>query len=390
MNETGVFGRFVPDFGRVVAQMQFDMYHHYTVDEHSIRAIGLLARIERGELKARPSAVDRDPAEADRLAARALRRRPAPRHRQGPRRRPQRDRRRDRARSSARDSGSIRPRPRLCRGWSAITSCCRSTAFKRDLADPKTIEDFVRQVQSPERLRLLLAADGGRHPRGRAGRVERVEADPAARPCSKRPRSGSASAISSMGEASWSRCARRSWRPSSGWKASAHPRAFEAPPRQLLAGRAAALASQQRPPGRHGRSAYRRCQAERRSPRTTARAARPGSASSRRTARACSTASAPGSPRPAPTSSTRASTPRATAWRSTICWYSTARAKPYPDKKLRGRLVKAVEAALLSERTAAAARACRAAQERGVQGPAVGRHRRPRIDPDDRRRDQRS
>src|SRR6185503_14985050 len=52
MNEAGVFGRFVPDFGRVVAQMQFDMYHHYTVDEHSIRAIGLLSRIERGLLKA--------------------------------------------------------------------------------------------------------------------------------------------------------------------------------------------------------------------------------------------------------------------------------------------------------------------------------------------------
>jgi [protein-PII] uridylyltransferase len=51
MNEAGVFGRFVPDFGRVVAQMQFDMYHHYTVDEHTIRAIGLLARIERGELR---------------------------------------------------------------------------------------------------------------------------------------------------------------------------------------------------------------------------------------------------------------------------------------------------------------------------------------------------
>src|SRR5206468_3768453 len=49
MNEAGVFGRFVPDFGRVVAQMQFDMYHHFTVDEHSIRAIGELAAIERGE-----------------------------------------------------------------------------------------------------------------------------------------------------------------------------------------------------------------------------------------------------------------------------------------------------------------------------------------------------
>ena len=52
LNEAGVFGRFVPDFRRVNAQMQFDMYHHYTVDEHTIRAIGLLARIEKGELKA--------------------------------------------------------------------------------------------------------------------------------------------------------------------------------------------------------------------------------------------------------------------------------------------------------------------------------------------------
>ncbi|MGH6953260.1 MAG: [protein-PII] uridylyltransferase, partial [Alphaproteobacteria bacterium] len=51
MNEAGVFGRFVPDFGRVVAQMQHDMYHVYTVDEHTIRAIGILSRIERGLLR---------------------------------------------------------------------------------------------------------------------------------------------------------------------------------------------------------------------------------------------------------------------------------------------------------------------------------------------------
>ena len=30
------------------------------------------------------------------------------------------------------------------------------TAFRRDITDPKTVEDFVRIVQSPERLRLLL------------------------------------------------------------------------------------------------------------------------------------------------------------------------------------------------------------------------------------------
>ena len=87
MNEAGVFGRFVPDFGRVVAQMQFDMYHHYTVDEHSIRAIGLLAAIERGELKDDHPLSTRDHPEADRVATSALCRGAAARHRQGPRRR---------------------------------------------------------------------------------------------------------------------------------------------------------------------------------------------------------------------------------------------------------------------------------------------------------------
>lgn len=49
LNEAGVLGRFVPDFGRVVALMQHDMYHVYTVDEHTIRAIGLLHEIESGQ-----------------------------------------------------------------------------------------------------------------------------------------------------------------------------------------------------------------------------------------------------------------------------------------------------------------------------------------------------
>ena len=49
MNEAGVLGRFVRDFGRVVAQMQFDMYHYYTVDEHTLNAVGILNRIETGE-----------------------------------------------------------------------------------------------------------------------------------------------------------------------------------------------------------------------------------------------------------------------------------------------------------------------------------------------------
>ncbi len=49
MNEAGVLGRFIPDFGRIVAMMQFNMYHHYTVDEHLIRSLGQLAAVDLGE-----------------------------------------------------------------------------------------------------------------------------------------------------------------------------------------------------------------------------------------------------------------------------------------------------------------------------------------------------
>ena len=48
MNQAGVLGRFIPEFGRIVALMQFNMYHSYTVDEHLIRSIGILADIESG------------------------------------------------------------------------------------------------------------------------------------------------------------------------------------------------------------------------------------------------------------------------------------------------------------------------------------------------------
>lgn len=50
MNETGVLGRFIPEFGRIVAFMQFNMYHHYTVDEHLLRAVGNLAEFESQRL----------------------------------------------------------------------------------------------------------------------------------------------------------------------------------------------------------------------------------------------------------------------------------------------------------------------------------------------------
>ncbi|HEU4704903.1 MAG TPA: [protein-PII] uridylyltransferase, partial [Sphingomicrobium sp.] len=154
MNEAGVFGRFVPDFGRVVAQMQFDMYHHYTVDEHSIRAIGLLAAIERGELaRDHPlsTALFRQIASRRTLYVAVLLHDIA------------KGRGGDHSVIGAEIALRLAPRFGLDPAETETVSwlvrhhlLMSSTAFKRDLSDPKTIEDFVHQVQSPERLRLLL------------------------------------------------------------------------------------------------------------------------------------------------------------------------------------------------------------------------------------------
>src|ERR1700759_1574863 len=48
MNETGVLGHFIRAFGKIVSMMQFNMYHHYTVDEYLLRCVGYLQEIERG------------------------------------------------------------------------------------------------------------------------------------------------------------------------------------------------------------------------------------------------------------------------------------------------------------------------------------------------------
>ncbi len=154
MNEAGVFGRFVPDFGRVVAQMQFDMYHHYTVDEHSIRAIGLLAAIERGELTDdHPlSSVLMGQIASRRLLCVAVLLHDIAKGRGG-----------DHSELGAEIALALGPRFGLDEAETETVAwlvryhlLLSNTAFRRDLADPKTIDDFVAKVQSPERLRLLL------------------------------------------------------------------------------------------------------------------------------------------------------------------------------------------------------------------------------------------
>ena len=154
MNEAGVFGRFVPDFGRVVARMQFDMYHHYTVDEHSIRAIGLLSKIEKGELKddhPLSTALARQISSRRVLYAAVLLHDIA------------KGRGGDHSLLGAEVARELCPRLGLSEAetetvawlvrWHLLMS---ATAFKRDLSDPKTIQDFAERVKSLERLRLLF------------------------------------------------------------------------------------------------------------------------------------------------------------------------------------------------------------------------------------------
>lgn len=153
MNEAGVFGRFVPDFGRVNAQMQFDMYHHFTVDEHTIRAIGLLSRIERGLL-------EDDHPNASRIVHRVSSRcalyvavllHDIAKGRGG-----------DHSVLGANIAKRLCPRLGLSAKETELVQwlvrhhlLMSSTAQKRDLTDPKTIEDFVRQVKTLDRLRHL-------------------------------------------------------------------------------------------------------------------------------------------------------------------------------------------------------------------------------------------
>ncbi len=154
MNEAGVLGRFIPDFGKVVAMMQFNMYHHYTVDEHLLRCIGALSEIEDGiHIENLPIAT-RLMAELQnrKLIYLALFLHDIAKGR------PE-----DHSIAGARIARRLGPRFGFTAAetetlaWLVENHLVMSmVAQSRDLSDPKTIADFAALVQSPERLKMLL------------------------------------------------------------------------------------------------------------------------------------------------------------------------------------------------------------------------------------------
>jgi [protein-PII] uridylyltransferase len=154
MNETGVLGHFIRAFGKIVSMMQFNMYHHYTVDEHLLRCVGYLQEIERG-------------GNDEFVVASDLMRKIRPEHRaviyittllhdiaKG---RPE-----DHSIAGAKVARRLCPRLGFNTAdtelvaWLIEQHLTMSTvAQSRDLSDRKTIENFAAVVQSVEQMKLL-------------------------------------------------------------------------------------------------------------------------------------------------------------------------------------------------------------------------------------------
>ncbi|CUH78690.1 [protein-PII] uridylyltransferase [Tropicibacter naphthalenivorans] len=153
MNELGFLGTFIPEFEPIVAMMQFNMYHSYTVDEHTIQCIWHLSEIEHGNL------LEELPVASDILSEGVNRRVlyvALLLHDIG------KGRDEDHAILGARIARTVAPRLGLNKKESETVEwlvryhlLMSDMAQKRDIADPRTVRDFAKAVQTKERLDLL-------------------------------------------------------------------------------------------------------------------------------------------------------------------------------------------------------------------------------------------
>ena len=154
MNEADVLRRFIPEWGRIVAQMQFNMYHSYTVDEHTLRAVGVIAEIAAGRFAEdhplstaiMPLIDDREALFLAMLLHDTGKGGAGGQEKAGARA----------ARQACERLGQDRKRIEMVAWLVEHHLLMSDTAQKRDVSDPRTVIDFARVVETPERLRLLL------------------------------------------------------------------------------------------------------------------------------------------------------------------------------------------------------------------------------------------
>lgn len=153
MNELGVLGAFLPEFAPIVAMMQFNTYHSYTVDEHTIQVIRNFAEIEAGQHREDlylstdivQAGINRKVLYVAMLLHDIGKGRPE-----------------DHSILGAQIARSVCPRLGLKRSecetveWLVRYHLLMSDmAQKRDIADPRTIRDFAKAVKTRKRLDLL-------------------------------------------------------------------------------------------------------------------------------------------------------------------------------------------------------------------------------------------
>ncbi|SHG71101.1 [protein-PII] uridylyltransferase [Marivita hallyeonensis] len=153
MNELGVLSAFIPEFEPIRAMMQFNMYHHYTVDEHTIQCIWHLSEIEAGNLEEDlpvASTILREGVNRKVLYVALLL------HDIG------KGRDEDHSVLGAKIARKVAPRLGLSKQECATVEwlvryhlLMSDMAQKRDIADPRTVRDFAKAVQTKERLDLL-------------------------------------------------------------------------------------------------------------------------------------------------------------------------------------------------------------------------------------------
>ncbi len=153
MNELGVLSAFIPEFAPIVAMMQFNMYHHYTVDEHTIQCLWHLSEIENGHLVEElpvASTILKEGVNRKVLYVAMLL------HDIG------KGRDEDHSIVGARIARKVCPRLGLNKSECATVEwlvryhlLMSDMAQKRDIADPRTVRDFAKAVQTRERLDLL-------------------------------------------------------------------------------------------------------------------------------------------------------------------------------------------------------------------------------------------
>ncbi len=154
LNEAGILGRLLPDWARIVGQMQFDTYHVFTVDEHTIEAVRVLNSLERNELgQVAPIASELvHNLQSRRALYAAMLLHDIAKGRGG-----------DHSELGADIALEVGPALGMSAEETETVSwlvlhhlLLTQIAFKRDIDDPKTILDLSEVIQSPERLRLLL------------------------------------------------------------------------------------------------------------------------------------------------------------------------------------------------------------------------------------------